>query len=223
MKKYNLLKVIAITIVVVWVLTLIIPGSYVDYSGKIVKDAISAKGVWGLLSDTNISISYFNGIAVFLIAISCFYGVLNKTESYNNFINKAVNKFSGKERLLSSLSIILFGTMAALVSDYLVLLLFMPLVYKLMKKLNIDNKVILASTILPCITGAMFGIYNKTLFNMFSLKLNTLLLIKVIMLVISLFVLIIFVAPKNKKIVDEIKTEKKVVSKKKAPRKKVTK
>lgn len=225
MKKYNLLKVIAITIVVVWILTLFVPGSYVDYSGKVVKDAISAKGVWGLLSDTSISISYFNGIAVFLIAVACFYGILNKTESYNNFINKAVNLFSGKERLLVSISIIIFGIMAVLVSDFLVLIVFMPLVYKIMKRLEIDNKVVLASTALPCIIGAMFGIYNKTLFDMFALKLNTLLLIKVIMLVISLFVLIMFVAPKNKnkKLINEIKAEKKVDSKKKAPRKKVTK
>ena len=102
--------------------------------------------------------------------------------------------------------------MAALVSDFLVLVVFMPLVYKIMKKLEIDNKVILASTALPCIIGAMFGIYNKTLFDMFALKLNTLLLVKVIMLVISLFILIMFVAPKNKnkKLINEIKAEKKV-------------
>ena len=82
-----------------------------------------------------------------------------------------------------------------------------------------------ASTILPSIVGAMFGIYNSTLFDMFELKLNTLLLVKAILLVISLFVLIMFVAPKNKnkKLINEIKTEKEVDSKKKTPRKKVTK
>ena len=35
MKKYNLLKVLAITIFVAWLLTLIIPGSYVDYTGAV--------------------------------------------------------------------------------------------------------------------------------------------------------------------------------------------
>ena len=32
MKKYNLFKVLAITVCVAWLLTLFIPGSYADYN-----------------------------------------------------------------------------------------------------------------------------------------------------------------------------------------------
>ena len=86
MKKYNLFKVLAITVFIAWVLTLIIPGSYTDYSGNITTSEISAVGIWSLFSNLSISISYFNGIAVFLIAIACFYAILSKLEVYNNFV-----------------------------------------------------------------------------------------------------------------------------------------
>ena len=51
MKKYNLLKVLAITVVIAWLLTLFIPGSYADYSGNVTTNSIAAVGIWSLLSN----------------------------------------------------------------------------------------------------------------------------------------------------------------------------
>ena len=102
MKKYNLIKVIAITVLVGWVLTLIIPGSSFDYSGNISTTSIQASGLWGLFSNLGISISYFNGIAIFIIAVACFYSVLGKLEVYNNFVSKVADKFSAKTFVIIS-------------------------------------------------------------------------------------------------------------------------
>ena len=103
MKKYNLFKVLAITIFITWLLTLFIPGSYVDYTGEVATTGITGVGIWGLLSNLSISISYFNAIAVFLIALACFYAVLNKVDVYNTL------GISGKEveKLLESINITL--------------------------------------------------------------------------------------------------------------------
>jgi uncharacterized ion transporter superfamily protein YfcC len=210
MKKYNLFKVLAITVFVCWLLTLFIPGSYIDYyTGATVSNGISGVGVWGLLSNLSVSIAYFNGIAVFLIALACFYAVLNKTESYNAFVSKVALLFKGKEKLLVVITTLVFGILALFVSDFLILLVFAPFVYKVMKELSIDKKIILSSTLVASLIGSMCGIYNSTLFTAFNLELNTMLLVKVILFVVSIAVLIILTAPKNQ--VKE--TVKKTVSK----------
>ena len=226
MKKYNLLKVLAITVFVAWLLTLFIPASYSDYSGNIVTDSVAAVGVWSLLSNLSISISYFNGIAIFLIAVACFYAIMNKLEVYKNFVSKVASMFENKTGLLVTITIIVFGVLACLVSDPMILIAFMPFIYQVMKALEIDKKVILASTIVATLIGGMCGIYNSTLFSLLSLEVNTLLLVKVILLVIGLAILIFFVAPrKSKAMGSKVKADKKVSQKsedKKASVKKVS-
>lgn len=212
MKKYNLLKVLAITVFVAWVLTLFIPASYSDYSGSIVTDSIAAVGVWSLLSDLSISISYFNGIAIFIIAVACFYAVLCRLEVYNNFVKKTASLFEENQRTLVVLSIIVFGILACLVTDPVILIAFMPFIYQVMKALKIDNKVILSSTIIATLLGAMCGIYNSTLFSLLSLDVNTLLLVKLIVLVIGLAILIFFTAPRKLKDTKTTKKETKKVT-----------
>jgi hypothetical protein len=195
MKKYNLFKVLGITIILVWILTLFVPGSQLDYSGNVVKGTISSVGIIGLFSNLSISISYFNGIAVFLVAIACFYAVLTKTEVYNNFVSKVADTF--KERTLVIISILFFAILGMFVSDPVILVVFMPFIYQVFKKKETDNKVILSSTIIASLIGGMANIYNSTLFTLFGLKVNTLLVVKIILLVLSVAVLVFFVAPKS--------------------------
>lgn len=229
MKKYNLLKVLAITVVIAWLLTLFIPGSYAGYSGKVTTNSIAAVGIWSLLSNLSVSISYFNGIAVFLIAVACFYAVMSKIEVYNKFVKKVASIFENKKGLLVSITIIIFGVLASVVNEPLILIAFMPFIYKVMKELDVDKKVILSSTIIATLVGAMCGIYNSTLFSTFSLSVNTLLLVKVILLVVLLAILILFVAPRedkskeNKQVKKEEKSDKVVAAKKITTSKSTTK
>ena len=229
MKKYNLFKVLAITIFITWLLTLFIPGSYVDYTGEVATTGITGVGIWGLLSNLSISISYFNAIAVFLIALACFYAVLNKVDVYNTFVSKTASLFKGKEKALVIITMLVFRILALLVNVFLILLVFVPFIYKVMKELDIDKKIILSSTLVAALIGSMCGIYNSTLFTAFGLDLNTLLLVKLILFVISIAVLMILTAPKKevKKAVVK-KTTSKAVKKttkeevKEKPVKKVT-
>ena len=197
MKKYNLLKVLAIMVFITWILTLIMPGSYVDYSGKVTTNTIAGLGVWGLLTNLNISISYFNNIAVFLIAVACFYAVLDKISLYNDFVSNVSKVFKGKERTFVIIVTLVFGILSLFINEFLVLIAFVPFIYKVMKELSIDKKVILASTLVAALIGSMCSIYNSTLFSAFSLKINTLLLVKIIIFVVSISILTILIAPKN--------------------------
>ena len=207
MKKYNLLKVILITICVAWLLTAIIPGSAIDnYQNKIVANDIASNGIWNIFYSMNISIQVFAEIAVLLVATACLYSVLNTIDAYNRLVSRWIRIFKTNEKLFVSL-IIFYALLAVFVSDYLVLIVFMPFTFKVMKELNIDNKVILSSTVVAILIGGMCGIYNENLFSMYSLKINSLILFKAILLVLSVAALIFLTAPKNTK-------EEKVVNKK---------
>lgn len=199
MKKYNLLKVLAITVFVTWLLTLFIPGSSIDYTGNVTTSSIAGVGIWSLLSDLSISISYFNGIAVYIISIACFYAIVNKINAYDSFVSKVASIFENKKGLLVSITTIIFALLAFVVSDAMILIVFIPFIYNVMKKLEIDKKVVLASTIIASLIGSMCGLYNNTLFSLLSLELNTLLLVKIILLILSLAILIFFIAPKKDK------------------------
>ena len=134
MKKYNLFKVIAITVFVAWLLTLIIPGSQADYSGNVATTGVAGVGIFGLLSNLNISLSYFNGIALLLIAVACLYAVLEKVSVYERFVNKVAKLFENKKGLLVSITIVTFGILAMFINEYLSLLVFVPFVYRVMEK-----------------------------------------------------------------------------------------
>lgn len=213
MKKYNLFKVIGLTVIVAWLLTLFIPGSYLDYSGKITNAGISGVGIWTLISNSSISISYFNSIVIFLVAVAAFYSILSKVDTYNKFIDKVASAFENKKGLLITLVAVMFGVLSLFVDNSLILIAFVPFIYQVMKKLEIDKKVILSSTIIAGLIGSMSKLYNTYIYSAFSLKLNTLLLVKVILFVLSLSALILFIKPKKEVKVDNKKVSKKTGSK----------
>ncbi len=214
MKKYNLLKVLAITVFVAWLLTLFIPGSYADYTGKVTTGKIASVGIIGLFSNLSVSISYFNSVAIYLVAIACFYAVLNKLEVYKRFVMKVASIFENKKGLLIAISSIVLGILGMVVSSSLILLVFVPFIYQVMKTNEIDKKVILSSTIISLIIGSMCGIYDATLFAALQLKVNTLLLVKVIMFVVVEAIMILFLnnvqmkASTTKKVANESKKPK---------------
>ena len=220
MKKYNLLKVIAIAIVMAWILSLCIPGSYLDYNG-VTTSKIASAGIWGLFSNLSISISYFNGIAIFLIAVACFYAILSKVKPYQRFVDKVVNVFDGKQRLLTIIAILFFGVLSLFVNDFTILLIFAPFIYQVMNKLEIDKKIMLGAMLASSLVGAMCSIYNETLFGIFKLEIANLILVKLILFLVSICVLILFIAPRRT--IKAQKKDKRVKESKKTTTKKTVK
>lgn len=214
MKKYNLLKVIGITIVVLFLLTLFVPISSITYDSNyqltVQKVGISSVGIFGLFNNLELVIQAFASIAILIVSIGCFYAIVSKLDVYNNFVSKLAEKFNGKQKLISIISIVIFALMAMFVSEPLILLVFVPFVISVMKKLEIEEKSILSSTIVAILIGSMCTIYNQSLFNTFSLSINTLLLVKAILFVLSVVILIIFTAPKSTSIKSGKKEEKNI-------------
>ena len=195
-----------------------------DYLGNAKTGDVSPMGSWTILSNLSIAVAYFSYTAIYIIAIAVFYSVIGKTASFNALVDKITELFGKAKFAFVIVSIIFYGVLGALVSNattasnVLILLVFVPFTYIVMSKMKIDNKAILASTIVASLLGAMSGIYDATLASVFSFKLNLLIiLIKVLMLALSLLVLIAFVAPNAS--IKEDKVEEKVEAPKKEAKK----
>ena len=105
MKKYHTLLVVAITTLVVVLLTWILPITY--YSG----DLISADRVQaGIISTGTYALyTFYNFIYVFvgLLLIGGLYGILGKTSAYRVLLDKIV-KHVKKHKLLYLILVVLF-------------------------------------------------------------------------------------------------------------------
>jgi len=100
MKKHNTLKVVLITILVLMLLTWILPAAY--YSSGYVDQGRIQMGLFDLFSYPLTSLSYFGYLALFVLVVGAFYGVLNKVGAYRTLLDRLVNKFKGKEKIVIS-------------------------------------------------------------------------------------------------------------------------
>ena len=97
MKKHNTVKVVLITILVFLLLSWILPAAY--YSGQYVDQGRVQMGLYELFNYPLTALSYFGYIALFILFIGGFYGILYKIPAYRTFLDKIVSIFEGKEKI----------------------------------------------------------------------------------------------------------------------------
>ncbi|HOZ53868.1 MAG TPA: hypothetical protein PKY25_00855, partial [Bacilli bacterium] len=202
MKKYNLIKVLGITLLVTWLLTFIIPTSTI--SEGITRGSVTPFGIWNLLLNALVSVTYFNTLGLYIIVIAVFYGLLELIKQYNDICDSIAKGFKDKKRIALVISILFFSLLALVVADPLSLLVFVPFFWKILSKLEIDKKHIVLATIISIFVGSIGLIYNSTVANNFSstgvLLATTNMLPIFILGVLSIGALIIFTIMNTKKI-----------------------
>ena len=112
MKKHNASKVVLITILVFLLLTWIIPAAY--YSGEYVDQGRVQMGLFDMFSYPLTSLSYFGYIALYLILVGGFYGILYKIPAYRAFLDKIVEKAKGKEKICLSIMVVLIALLVSI-------------------------------------------------------------------------------------------------------------
>ena len=93
MIKHNLFKVVGIAILVTVLLTWLLPITYYQYD--IVTGARSQVGLFDLFKYPSESLKYFGDIALYILAIGGFYGVLHKINAYQKLIDNISKKMVG--------------------------------------------------------------------------------------------------------------------------------
>ena len=97
MKKYNLFKVILITIGIVALLTWLIPASNYGDTGVVLGE-VNMVGIWKLFTYF-VRVKQNRGAPiVFVLIVGGFYGILNITGVYKQLIERIVRKFRKLEK-----------------------------------------------------------------------------------------------------------------------------
>ena len=209
MKKYNVFKVLLLTLLAAIVVSFLIPQSQLGYSG-IEKGVINPITLWDSVSSGLTSFSVFVAQFVYILSIGVLYSVLKKSEKYDAAITNTAAKFK-KKGLFIVISVLTFGLLTAVIGDIMPMLIFAPAFIDIAKKLGYDSKRAIAATAGAIILGFAGSLNTNYANQILGTTVSSNIFVKLIALAIALTLLILFTVIKaNPK---DTKLEKKKVKK----------
>ncbi|MBO7080408.1 MAG: hypothetical protein J6W64_11555, partial [Bacilli bacterium] len=153
MKKYNIFKVVGITILVVTLLTWIFPATSYSY-GELVNDGTRSQvGLFNLFTYPIESMTYFGNVILYILAIGGFYGILHKVGAYRSVLDKLSKKQSP---LVLVCIMVLFALFTAVCGASQGLWIVIPFVVSLVLLMGYD-KVTAAMVTVGSIAVGMIG------------------------------------------------------------------
>ena len=207
MKKHKVLKVAIITLLICALLTWIIPCA--TYQMEYSEIGRYQVGLFDILSYQSTVLGYFGYVALFVLVVGGFYGVLFKTGAYRAMLDSICKKFKGKETIFVIVIISLFAILTSFAGLQLALLMFFPFVISLLLMMGysrVATVAVTAGSVAVGLMGTTFA-YNTTqvLQEYLSVELTDLIWAKVILLVIGIILLALSVVKFSKK--DSLKKE----------------
>ena len=190
--KNNTLKVVLVTTFALCVLAWILPAAY--YSGEYIDQGRVQIGLFDVFNYSLTALSYFGYIALFIVLVGGFYGILHKIPAYRSFLDKIVAICKGKEAIALSVMMVLLAVITSICGLQLGLILFFPLLASVILLLGYD-KIVVALTLVGStmigIAGTTFGFSNTGLLNsLLGLDMMDNILVKVVILLAGLVLLI---------------------------------
>ena len=155
MKKHGLLKILGL------ILLLVVIASYVLAGRSGGKDFI---GIFDVAFNGFKSLYYFFYIALFVLSIGGFYGVLNKAPRYKKLLDNITKKIKPLGKKFIFVLIIIFAVVASLTGMTLPLLVFIPFVISIILLLGYDKLVAITTTVVSTMIGYIGGVF-ATFYN----------------------------------------------------------
>lgn len=220
MKKYDLLKVLGITLLIVALISWVIPAGYYSNGTFTSLKSTATIGLFDLFRLPVISIVTFIQYGLLFLTIGGFYGVLNKTGAYSKLVENLVSKIKNKYAFLI-FTIILFAVLTSLIGSINLLFVLVPFFVTILLKLGYSKITAFASTIGSLLVGQIgttlgFGIWGYLKY-IYGVEMTDLILARAILLVIvvTLFIIVIkktaakeIIKPKNSKKKEDVKEVK---------------
>lgn len=150
MKKHGLLKILGIMLLLVVIVSFILPGR------SEVKDFI---GLGDVALNGLKSLYYFFYIAVFVLFVGAFYGVLNKVPAYKKLLDNIVKKVKPLGKKFIFVTTLVFAVIASLTGMTLPMLIFIPFVISIILLLGYDKLVAISSTVVSTMVGYIGGVF----------------------------------------------------------------
>ena len=201
MKKHNAFKVVGITLLLFALLTWILPCA--TYQTEYTEVGRYQVGLFDLLSYQSTVLGYFGYVALFILVVGGFYGVLYKTGAYRNMLDSLVKKFKGKEVICLVVIMTLFAILTSFAGLQIALIMLFPFVISLVLMMGYNKlaaTAVTAGSVAIGLMGTTFS-YNTTqvLQQYLSVELTDLIWAKVILLVLGIVLLALFVLKFGKK------------------------
>ncbi len=224
MKKYHTLLVVAITILVVALLTWILPITY--FSGELIEAERTQAGLINL--GTYGLYTFYNFIYVFigLLLVGGLYGVLNKVPAYRALLDRLVKTIKKHKVLFLILTVLLQVIIVAFTGFTFEMLVFLPFIAAVVLLLGYDKIVAAMVTVGSVSVGVIGSLFSKPIVGTLNSVLETttykdLIIPKVVVLVVCAIVLIVNIILRAKKSVVKETVEESFLVPKKVTSKKV--
>ncbi|MBR6949468.1 MAG: hypothetical protein IKH54_04705 [Bacilli bacterium] len=213
MKKHNAIKVILVTTLICVILTWIFKAAY--FQSEFVDQGLVQMGLFDLFSYSLTSLSYFGYVALYMICVGGFYGILNKIPAYHKLVSGISNKMSKHSVVWLSVMIVLIGIITSVCGLQLGLILFFPFVATIVLLMGFD-KIVVALTLVGSsmagIIGTTTGYSNVGLLNSYlGTDVTNNIPLKIAILIVALFLVIlntVLYIRRNNKVVSVKKVEK---------------
>ena len=173
MKKHNTVKVVLIVILCFLLLSWILPAAY--FSSTYQEQGRVQMGLFDLANYPFTSLSYFGYIALFLILVGGFYGVLNKIPAYHNYLERFAKAFKGKEYLFLTIVSILLAFGVSICGLQIAFAIFIPFIVSIIFLMGYDKIVaalVVVGSMVVGLAGSTYATTNLSVLTQ-SLSLNT--------------------------------------------------
>lgn len=211
--KHNTVKVVLVTLAVFVLLTWILPAAY--FQNSYVEQGRVQMGIADLFSYPTTALSYFGYIALYILVVGGFYGILSKIGAYRTLLDKLSSAFKKHGKVAVSIIMVLLAVITSICGLQLGLIMFFPFLISLVLLMGYD-KIVAALTVVGStmigVAGTTFAYSNTSIIiSVLSLKITSNMLVKVIILVLGLALLIF----NTVRYISKIEKEEKAAAKKK--------
>lgn len=158
-EKHDLFKITGIVVLIAVLFTWLVSSSYFS-AGTLASNEFSRVGLFDLTTYGLLQIFYFTVVFMFVIVVGGFYKFIGSLEVYDNLTTNIAAKFKGKEKVLVALSILVFGALAGISTEYLVLFAIIPFAISILAKANVDKITGLVSTFGGVLCGILGATYS---------------------------------------------------------------
>ena len=224
MKKYHTLLVVAITVLVVALLTWILPITY--YQSELIEAERVQAGIFS--TATYGLFTFYNFIYVFigLLLIGGLYGILNKVPAYRVLLDRIVKHVKNHKVLYLILTVLLISIIVAMTGLTYEMLVFLPFIAAVTLLLGYDKIVAAMVSVGSVSVGVIGSLFSKSIVGKLNELLETptytdLIIPKVVILVVCAAVLIVNIVLRAKKSVVKETVEESFLVPKKVTSKKV--
>lgn len=212
MKKNDLLKAIGIMFLAVVLLSWFIPAGVYSNGSFTSSEAIAPIGIYNLLNAPIVAIASFVQFGLVFLAIGAFYGVLNKTEVYQNIVNNIVSKWEKNKKKLLAIIMINLILLSSVIGVSNLIFVLVPFFAAILLKLNYSKITTFAATIGSILVGGIGSIFGSEIWGYlrvyFGVSTTGILLVRIIFLLMVSILFILLVTKKEVK--DNSKEEKNI-------------